>query len=186
MERLRVISGAVLAFAATNIDDIFVLTLFFAQKTLKSWQIVLGQYLGVGALIGISLAGFFARLIVPEAWLTWLGLGPLIIGIKKLIEWKQEKQPDSPRSDAGSVLSVWMITFANGGDNIAVYTPLFASSNAGGLALILAVFGVMIGVWCVVGYFIGKHPLVMRVIDRYGHILVPFVLIALGLYILFG
>jgi cadmium resistance protein CadD (predicted permease) len=48
------------------------------------------------------------------------------------------------------------------------------------------VFGVMIGVWCVVGYFIGKHPLVMRMIDRYGHILVPFVLIALGLYILFG
>jgi cadmium resistance protein CadD (predicted permease) len=114
-----------------------------------------------------------------------LGLAPIAIGLKKLIEWKKASQPDAPQSGAESILTISTITFANGGDNIAVYVPLFASSNASGLKLILLVFGVMIGVWCVVGYFIGKHPLVIRLVDRYGHILVPFVLIALGFYILF-
>jgi len=50
MNVLSVIGRAIVAFAATNIDDIFVLTLFFAQKHLKHWHIVAGQYLGLAGL----------------------------------------------------------------------------------------------------------------------------------------
>ena len=78
------------------------------------------------------------------------------------------------------------ITFANGGDNIAIYTPLFASSGARTLGITLITFGAMIAIWCVAGYGIGNYSAVVRVIDRYGHILVPFVFIALGIYILLG
>ena len=73
---LPALTRAIIAFAATNIDDIFVLTFFFAQRNLKSWHIVLGQYLGIAALISISLIGFFARLVIPLTWISWLGLAP--------------------------------------------------------------------------------------------------------------
>ena len=36
-----------------------------------------------------------------------------------------------------------------------------------------------------VGYFVGTHPAVKKVFDRYGQVVVPFVLIGLGLYIIF-
>ena len=177
---------AIAAFAATNIDDIFVLTFFFSQKNLKHWHVVLAQYLGVGALIAISLIGFFARLVIPLAWISWLGLAPIAIGVKKLIDLKRGAAVQTEERNARSALTVASITFANGGDNIAVYVPLFANSNGLTLIITLLTFLVMIAVWCVVGYRIGSYPLVSRVMDRYGHILVPFVLIGLGIYIIWG
>jgi cadmium resistance protein CadD (predicted permease) len=76
------------------------------------------------------------------------------------------------------------VTFANGGDNIGIYTPLFASSNLMRLLIFLVVFYLLLGVWCVVSYFLTRQPLVAEVLTRYGHLIVPFVLIALGIYIL--
>ena len=182
-----VITGSI-AFAATNIDDIFVLTLFFAQKTSRRWHVVVGQYLGFAALVAVSLVGYFAHFIVPREWVGLLGIVPMVIGVKKLLEWKHAKGENnsSLEKPAGaSVFTVAAVTFANGGDNIGVYTPLFASSGAAQLGVILAVFFVLIAVWCAVGYYLGSHPSVGRALDRYGHVVVPFVLIGLGAYIMY-
>jgi cadmium resistance protein CadD (predicted permease) len=177
---------AIVAFAATNLDDIFVLTFFFAQKNLQIWRVVLGQYLGIVGLIVVSLVGFFASLVIPYKWISLLGLIPIAIGLKKLIGLKREKTEALGVRRAESFLTVATITFANGGDNIAIYTPLFASSTGSTLTITLVTFGVMIALWCLVGYAIGNHFAVIRMIDRYGHILVPFIFIVLGLYILLG
>lgn len=182
-----VITGSI-AFAATNIDDIFVLTLFFAQKTSRRLYVVVGQYLGFAALVAVSLVGYFAHFIVPREWIGLLGIVPIVIGVKKLIEWKRAKGQNnsSPEKPAGvSVFTVAAVTFANGGDNIGIYTPLFAASDAAQLGVILAVFFVLIAVWCVVGYHLGSHHSVGRALDRYGHVIVPFVLIGLGVYIMY-
>jgi cadmium resistance protein CadD (predicted permease) len=50
-------------FAATNIDDIFVLMMFFSYspKTFPPKQIVAGQNMGIGLLVAISALGFFSR-----------------------------------------------------------------------------------------------------------------------------
>ena len=185
MHWLSVLGRAIVAFAATNIDDIFVLTLFFAQKNLKRWHIVAGQYLGLAGLIAISLLGYFARLIIPQSWIGLLGLAPIAIGIKKFIDWRQGKELNTePKAHAASVFTVAAITFANGGDNIGIYVPLFANSDAAALLITLITFGALIAVWCLVGFYIGNHPTVNRVVDGYGHILVPFVLIGLGMYII--
>jgi cadmium resistance transport/sequestration family protein len=182
------ITTAVLAFAATNIDDIFVLMLFFAEvdKRLKRWHVVAGQYIGFAALVGLSLVGYFARFVVPEEWIGLLGILPIIIGLKKLWELKRGKRVEAhvEKPAAHAVFTVAAVTFANGGDNLGIYTPLFASSNLLQLVITLAVFFTLIAVWCAFGYFLGRHPAVYGVLDRYGHLIVPFVLIALGFYIM--
>ncbi|HEU4323694.1 MAG TPA: hypothetical protein VFS21_11145 [Roseiflexaceae bacterium] len=50
---------AVVAFASTNIDDIFVLMLFYGQlsPTFRRRHVVAGQYLGFLALVAISTLG---------------------------------------------------------------------------------------------------------------------------------
>jgi len=73
---------------------------------------------------------------------------------------------------------------SNGGDNIGIYIPLFASSDLLSFALIVGIFYLLVGVWCLVAYFLTRHSGVAKILTHYGHILTPWVLIALGIFIL--
>jgi cadmium resistance protein CadD (predicted permease) len=68
------------AFVATNIDDIFVLMMFFSSLTFPVHQIVLGQYIGTGLLIIISALGSLITLIVPTYVIGLLGIIPIALG----------------------------------------------------------------------------------------------------------
>jgi cadmium resistance transport/sequestration family protein len=185
---LSALATAFLAFVATNIDDIFVLTLFFAEvdKRFTRWQVVAGQYAGFAALVALSLLGYFARFVAPEEWIGLSGILPIIIGLKKLWELRRGDHEEAhiERRVSHAVFTVATVTFANGGDNLGIYTPLFASLNLFELLITLSVFFVMVAVWCALGYFLGRHPVIYRILDKYGHLIVPFVLIALGFYIM--
>jgi cadmium resistance protein CadD (predicted permease) len=153
-------------------------------RGLRRRHVVIGQYLGFSGLVAVSLVGFVARLIFPEVWIGLLGLMPIAIGVRKALVAGHAMVGRPPQSANHAITSVAAVTFANGGDNIGIYMPLFASSGAGRLGVILAVFYALIGVWCVIGLYVGRRPVVARALERYGHILVPIVLIALGIYIL--
>jgi len=77
------------------------------------------------------------------------------------------------------------VTIANGGDNLGVYIPLFASAT-GAIPIYAAIFAVMTALWCWIGYRLVRNRWVGERLRRYGHLLLPYVLIALGLYILSG
>lgn len=59
METLLIILLAVMAFVATNLDDIFVLMIFFARKDFNNTAVVLGQFIGILTLVGISALSIF-------------------------------------------------------------------------------------------------------------------------------
>lgn len=84
------IIAGITSFAATNIDDLVISILFFAQvnDTFRPRQIFVGKYLGFAALVAASLPGFFGSLIVPKAWIGLLGLVPIAIGINQLVDRK--------------------------------------------------------------------------------------------------
>lgn len=172
------ITGAV-AFSATNIDDIVFLTIFFSQ-TSRRWHVVIGQYLGFTALVVISLIGFFGGQVLPHAWLRLLGIAPIAIGIKKLFA-KRNYHIQRPST---GMLDVATVTFVNGADNIGIYAPLFAISDAPSVMVVIAVLYVLLAAWCIAGYLIYRQKAVAYTLQRWGHWIVPVVLIALGIYIL--
>jgi cadmium resistance transport/sequestration family protein len=197
------ILAGVTSFAATNIDDILILMLFFAQvnATFRYRHIVVGQYLGFTALIVASLPGFFGGLIVPKAIIGLLGLVPIAIGISHLVKRENDdnevqavsgefnRESNSPGSKLANVfnpqtLNVAAVTVANGGDNIGIYLPLFASSDLPSLLVILAVFLVMVGVWSYVAYRLTRQRAIANILTHYTKAVVPFVLIGLGMFIL--
>ena len=55
METVVLISITLSAFIATNTDDLFILMAFFTRPEFRKWEIVLGQYLGMIALISLAL-----------------------------------------------------------------------------------------------------------------------------------
>ena len=79
-------------------------------------------------------------------------------------------------------LAVAFVTAANGGDNLGVYIPLF-TRQLSWIPIYVAVFAVLTTLWCAAGYWLVNHPVLGR-IRRYGHVALPFVLIGLGLHIL--
>ena len=183
------------AFVSTNIDDIFLLIVFFSNSLKYSkYQVVIGQHIGIGLLIAISIIASFISLVIPSFLIGFMGFIPIIIGIKKLtVYYKKKKETDTnstkykftKNGSALSFLSVAAVTFSNGGDNIGMYTPLFASNNIIRQIVILVIlFLIMTAVWCIIGYYLGNHSFLADHIRRIGHLILPFVLIALGIYIM--
>ncbi|WP_245606523.1 cadmium resistance transporter [Streptomyces himastatinicus] len=93
---------------------------------------------------------------------------------------------EEARAEEGgpSPLEVAAVTFANGGDNIGVYVPVFATAGIGGMSVYAAVFLALVAVWCFAGRFFATRPVIAKALARRGHILLPLVLIAIGLLIL--
>ena len=196
-ELVTAISTGMTAFTATNLDDILILLLFFSQvnAAFRRRHIIAGQYLGFAALVFASLPGFFGSLIFPPDWIGMLGLLPIAIGLSRLLNPESddaEVEAELEQSESSffssflspQTYSVAAVTVANGGDNIGIYVPLFASNTLESLAVILGVFFSLVGVWCYAAYRLIQTRAIADTLTRYGNQLVPFVLIGLGIAIL--
>ncbi len=188
---LGVIGQAVGLFAVTNVDDILILALFFAQGAGHAGttrRIVIGQYLGFAAILAVATAAGFGATFLPESAVPYLGLLPLALGVKAAVQaWRHRGQDEEERKteqDGPASLEVAAVTFANGGDNIGVYVPVFATAGAGGMTVYAAVFLTLVAVWCLAGRFFATRPLIAKALSRWGHVLLPLVLIGIGLLIL--
>ncbi|SCE85405.1 Cadmium resistance protein CadD, predicted permease [Micromonospora haikouensis] len=178
-------AGAALVFAATNIDDVVVLTvLFVAARSTgrpRPGHIVAGQYLGIGALVAAAAVAAAGLLVVPDPWTGLLGLLPIALGVRALLARSDD---DGPPAVVGGLLGVAGVTVANGADNIAVYVPVFRSLAPADALVWLVVFAALVGLWCAVAAGLGGHPAVVRWVGRVGHWLVPVVFVAIGALIL--
>ncbi|MGI5504805.1 cadmium resistance transporter [Lentzea sp. CA-135723] len=185
---LGTIGQAVGLFAVTNIDDIVILALFFAQGAghrHTTRTIVLGQYLGFAGILGAAVAAAFGATFLPDAAIPYLGLLPLALGIKAAISaWRHRDDADDERSASPTILAVAAVTFANGGDNIGVYVPVFATSGVSGMAVYVIVFLLLVAVWVAAGKFFATRPAIARVLSKWGHVVLPVVLIGIGVLIL--
>jgi cadmium resistance transport/sequestration family protein len=192
MEVFTAITTGIAAFIATNIDDIFILTVFFAQvkASLHHRQIVIGQYLGFIVLLLVSLPGVFGPWFIPLDSLRWLGTIPVILGIAYLCKTEEdtaiEGQPKPSQDNSflsPQISAVAAVTIANGGDNIGIYVPLFANSAWQSVVAILVSFLLLVGVWCYLAYQLTHFPLLAKYFTDYSTTLIPSVLIGLGVFI---
>lgn len=178
-------------FAATNIDDIVVLTALFlasSKGTLRPWHIVGGQYAGFITLVGLSLLGALGLTIVPDEWVGLLGFFPLVLGILGLIRGLRKNDDDDENrlSEGLGLVGIAGITIANGADNIAIYTPVFRTMAPPDTVITVIVFLALVALWCALGKIIGTHHKVVETLEKIEHWLVPAVFIGLGLTILLG
>lgn len=193
MESLGALIGlAIVLFASTNVDDVFVLIGFFADPTFRARDVVLGQYLGIAALFCVSVTASLLSLAIPRAYVGLLGIVPILIGMKKLFDLYRKRDATEEslerHADAGGnrrAATVAFVTLANGGDNIGIYTPTFAIRSGNELAVIGLIFSVMTALWCFLAHWMVNYPKLGAPIRRYGHHVSPIVLIGLGILILY-
>lgn len=190
---MELVIASIIAFATTNIDDIFILTLFFGDTKYGSRAVVLGQYLGIGTLIAISFVGSFIGLVIDPKYVGLLGMIPVYLGIKSVVNIKREEKeesalecnPDDANNHIQKTLSVASVTIANGGDNISIYIPLFVTLTVAGRLTMAFIFLLMTAVWCIAAKYLANRPLVKKGVEKYGQFIRPFVFILLGIYIIY-
>ena len=176
-------------FMVTNIDDIIVLSLFFArgagQRGTTS-RIVVGQYLGFGAILAASIAVTYgAGLFLPDAAIAYFGLIPLALGLYAAWRaWRDGDDDDDLGSKQVSSVTVAAVTFANGGDNIGVYVPVFLTVGTAAVAAYSIVFLALVAVLVLIAKFVATREPVAEVLERWERVLFPIILIGLGVVIL--
>ena len=178
---------AIVAFLGTTIDDVIILTaLFMARRATgrpTARAIVAGQYSGFVVILAAALLAATGLQIVPDHWVGLLGLIPIGFGVWGL--WRLRGNGEDSRAPlATSVSRIATITFANGADNISVFTPLFRNLHTAGALLATALFLILLAVWCALGALLGSHRTVVAVLGRVSHWLVPVVFIGVGVLIL--
>lgn len=187
---MSTIITAIASFVSTNIDDIFILMIFFSniKGALNAKYIVAGQYLGIGVLVGISILGGLGVSLFLEKYIGFLGFIPIYLGIKEYLDYrkslKYNSEDDSNNNLNIGVLNVAAITIANGGDNIGIYVPMFAKAKGIDLIIIIIVFILFTALWCYIGFKLVKYPFIELSIKKYKHIIVPIVFIFIGTMII--
>ena len=182
---------ASIAFAATNIDDAFVLLAYFGNPKMRAVHIVIGTYIGIAVLVIAAMMLSAVALALFPNELGFLGVLPVLIGLRQF--WlSRGGQSDqivdiAPGSGAVEVIELVAIrTIANGSDNIAVYIPLFAAQSRSEIILTCLIFAVLVSVWCLGARWLVAHSTLGPLIRRWGRWITPIVLIALGVFIFFS
>lgn len=210
MEHIAQLLGvSIIAFISTNMDDFIILTAFFSDNSYNKKTVIMGQYIGISILILISCVGFIFKLLLSAQWIGIMGILPIIIGSRHLIKYvknkkngisneivvskeitgknseeQHENKTNVVRKIINSKISfVAIVTFSNGGDNIGVYTPLFASLNLNELIFTVIIFLIMVAIWCYIIIFFVNNKLTGSMFRKYGKVCFPYVLILLGIYI---
>jgi cadmium resistance protein CadD (predicted permease) len=119
-----------------------------------------------------------------------LGLVPLAIGVHGIVGWHRSRRDGSGtsrserRAVGQSVISAALVTLGAGGDNLAVYVPLFRVGGAARVVVILAVFvvgEVIVTVLILAG---GRHSRARAFMTRLGETAVPILLCGVGVLVL--
>jgi len=194
----------VAAFAATNVDNLFVLLAFFAEARGRWRPVVIGQYIGSMALVALACAIAALMINVPRAYVGLIGVMPILIGIGKLLQQMRRNGGDGNSNNASgsppvlteltdaavrpasSIWTVATVAIANGSDNLSVYVPLFAARPVSEGMAIAIVFAVMVALWCVLAKWLVSHRLIGKPINRYAHLVLPWVLIFIGACVITG
>jgi cadmium resistance protein CadD (predicted permease) len=181
MPEISLMAAAAVVFVSTDIDDLALLAGWFSDRRYRTSHILLGQLLGIGTLVAISVALGLLGFFVARPALGTLGVLPIGVGLIRLMRPQSESDEDTVGSATASILSVGSVTLAHGSDNLAVYVPFFAAvRTVFEMATIVVVFLVMTVAWVAMARGFARHPLWGAFLQRWGRRVVPWLLILLG------
>jgi cadmium resistance protein CadD (predicted permease) len=192
---------AAAAFVGTNIDNGAVTMALVAGAPLeRAHRIAAGQVIGFAILVAVSAAAAAVLFEFSAAVVGLLGLVPLALGLRGLMvlarshrgaenkgetghERKRGLRPEE-RAVGRSLTAAALITISAGGDNLAVYIPLFRVGGTTNVGAILVVFvvGEVLVTWLVLAG--GRHPRARSIMLRLGHVAVPVLLCCIGVLVM--
>ena len=183
---------SIILYSGTAVDLLIILMLFFAKRKSRKdiINIYLGQFLGSGSLILLSLIFAFVLNYIPsKEILGLLGLIPIFLGLKVLLLGDSDGEAIAKeglrKDNKNLIFLVAMITFAScGADNIGVFVPYFTTLNLANLIVALLTFLVMIYLLVFSAQKLAQVSSVGEILEKYSRWFIAVVYLGLGIYIL--
>jgi cadmium resistance protein CadD (predicted permease) len=174
---------AAAAFIGTNIDDTLVITAMMASSPPgRARRIALGQVVGFVVLVAASAGTALALFEFSPRVVGLLGFIPLALGLRGLILLRRSDRRSAVdrRAVGKGVVAATLITVASGGDNLAVYIPLFRDGGTTNHLAVGSVFLVGEVLLTLLVLQIGRHPRLRGVMARIGAPAVPILYCIIG------
>jgi cadmium resistance protein CadD (predicted permease) len=185
-EILTLVAVAAAAFLATNLDNLLLLVSLFARYESQARRVAAGYFAAMLTIGAISLTIGKAAELVPVNYLGLLGSIPLVMGVMALFKlFRGTDSADATREIGPAALAATFSTqLSNGSDTIATFSILFGDSTNIADYVISLTFVGMLCVFAMAAFYALRHRWLSQTIGRYGRYVTPFILIAVGLYVL--
>lgn len=175
------------AFVSTNLDNgLVAVAMVAAAPPEKARRIASGQAFGFLVLVLAAAGTAVALFDVPTRAIGLLGLVPLALGIRGLLALRHGDAHEraARRAFGSGIIAAALVTLGAGGDNLAVYIPLFRATGTGGRLATALVFlvGETLLTLAILGA--GRHPRARAVSARIGAVAAPLLYCAIGVLIL--
>jgi cadmium resistance protein CadD (predicted permease) len=140
------------------------------------------------AILALSWIGALLADLPQPQYVGFLGFVPIGVGLKHLyhqfIRHQSSSEPAPVQfSKHSQFATVALADVSQGPDTIILYSVLLAEAHNVAQLAVSLVYIILVFVWCAVGFFLLRHPLLRGPIQRYGHRFSPYLLIVVGAYI---
>ncbi|TNE41078.1 MAG: hypothetical protein EP348_01370 [Alphaproteobacteria bacterium] len=179
------------AFLSTSMDNVVLLVTLSLHRKYGAWTVSAGYFVAVVAMMVISLIVAQGVQLLPEDYIPLVGLVPLSVGLYELYHLIRRKDTAPDFDDAparamrkGTLWTVALIMLTHSWDSIGVLAPLLSDTRPVLVFwMVLAILGaalLLIGL----SRLVLAHPAFRDRLTRVAPKALPFLLIAIGLYIL--
>lgn len=192
MSLTSVLSAMVLgvaAFLATSGDNLVILLGLYGGRAYRDREVAVGYVVAIAIVVAVGrlLAAFAHR--APPGVLGYLGIVPLALGVRQLILLATRRAPLDgqryrPPASMSGVAAVAAMTLGSSADSLATFAAVLSDTRPPLGLVVLAT-----AVACASGLAVGARRLVDHtalgaVLSRVAPYVLPFLLIAIGLFVL--
>lgn len=182
---LQIVAVAAVAFVSTSADNLAAMIAMLATRELRPHRVAAG-YLSASWLIDAAAWGA-SKLVeaLPPPYLGLLGIVPLGLGVQRALALRRPApQRAGPFPITGGAFTAGIVTLAQGADNSLVYASLFSDTANRLDPYLFTTLAVCATLWCALAWYVAKHSPIAGIVRGAMRIVLPFLLTAIGVYIL--
>ena len=173
-------------FAATNLDNLLLLVGWMLSGRASLGRLAVAYSVAAVAVLLASLAVGLSANAIPVNYIGYLGLVPILLGMKLLAGRFRDRGHDPSSEDTGgfSVGAIATTLFSNSVDTMLVIAPLLADSSARTDRMIVAAYLATAIAWFLAARLFSRRARRLRRVTTAVQWLTPLIMIAVGFYIL--
>jgi cadmium resistance protein CadD (predicted permease) len=179
---LVLVAGA--AFLSTSLDSMVFMVPALAVYRRPAIRLLGGYLVAMTVIIALSWALGTAGEAVLPVDPGILGVIPLGMGIVLLVRRATRRHEAVLESSSLGPGGLLVMTFSLSADNFGVFIPLFADTADVADRLVAATLLLSAVVWSGLALALSQRRVIRSAVRKWGEVLVPFLLIAVGAYIL--